>query len=109
MDIPSLKQIGDVLSKQGEIKLISKCSTSIMEIVPSVDHKARVWGEPDAVLEAWLVANELETVLTLLKHNRMHCGPAHMSWSLKQWLYRTEKPVWTEFLHSRCHLFMYGV
>ena len=109
MDIPSLKQIGEVLSNQGEHKMVSKCSEGIMEFVPSVDHKARVWGEPDATLESWLVVNELLEVRELLLNSRKHAGPAHKDWSLKQWLYRTNKQVWKEFLHSRCHSYGGGM
>ena len=110
MDIPHniQKRIGDDETKQDN-GLLSKCSTSILEIKPTTDRKAAVWSEPDAVLEAWLTKHELLDVLIALKYKRKHCGPAHTDWSLKQWCYRTQKRVWREFLLSRCHLFTYGV
>ncbi len=112
MNIPrniteEFKRMSDVEPLTGP--LLSKCSTSIMEITPTVDHKRAVWDEPDAVLESWLVTHDLIDTLDMLRFKRKHAGPAHESWSLKQWLYRTNTRVWNEFVHSRCHQFMYGV
>lgn len=108
MDIPKeVKQLSDI--GQPSNGLLSKCSTSIMEITPTTDHKAAVWSEPDAVLERWLTTHELENVLAALRVKRQKANLAHEGWSLKQWLYRTNKRVWKEFLHSRCHLFTHGV